>query len=225
MLNQHLQLRRAATASSRRRRNAGFTVPEVLVGMTLGLLTIAAFLDFNRVQLFAVRTQSTQLELQTTARNVLDLFTGEVRRAGFDPKCVKSFEAISEATSTRIHLIADLNMSGIIGAPGEDVTYNYNSSGRTFTRLNNGVTETLFDANQVSVSSVTIQYYDGSNVELVPPTGGLSSTQRASIRRVRLTLALQSKSADPQSTRSLAATFQSTVDLRNRFFVAAVNCS
>lgn len=217
----HLHLRRTGRLTDRR----GFALADVLVGLVVGLMGLAVALSFDRYQLYALRNQNAQLDMQASGRAVLDLFTSEVRRAGTDPQCNRGFEAIAEATPFRVRLLADLNASGAIDATGEDVIYSYDPTYKTVQRSAGGSTVDLTAANVV-ISGSTLEYFDGSGAKLVPsgmpPT--LSATQRAAVRRISLTLRLQRSAVDPKNPRPQLAAMGATVDVRNRYFGGTLSC-
>ena len=205
-----------------RNRQAGFTLTELLVATTLGLVLLANVGSFHRFQLFALRNQATQLQIQTDARNFADLFAREVRRAGMNPTCAGGISGIVEASSSLLHFRADLNGNGAIDATDEDVTYRYNVDANTVQRTANGVTDTLLSGTNLSGSRV--RYFNAANAELVPASTGLSAAQRAAVVRVRLELAMAGNTIDPQNSSNLRAQVASDVDLRNRFFIASMPC-
>ena len=212
------------TPSSHQRWQAGFTLPELLVASALGLVALATFLSFNRFQLFALRNQATQLDVQTTARAIVDLMARELRRAGADPNCVKTFEGIAKGAATELRIQADLDGNGAIDQPDENVTYRFNLEGGTVERIAGGVTDDL--VSDVNLTGSVIRYHDGTGAELVP-TGSpaeLSGGQRTAVRRVRVRLAMDSSAIDPQNPKPLRAQVSTDVDLRNRFFVASTAC-
>lgn len=221
MLDARMQLSPAAAG---RRRQAGYSLPELLIATALSLVAIGAVLSFNRAQLFALRNQSTQLDVQTVGRNFIDLFTREVRRAGMDPTCAKSFEGIADARPNRIQVKADLNKNGAVDVAGEDVTYTYDPDSGSVTRATGGSTESLLS--NLNVAGSTLRYYDGAGVELVPAgnPAALTVAQRTAARRVQLVLVLQAAGVDPRNPAPFKASFSTNVDLRNRFFVTSTAC-
>lgn len=221
MHDRHLQLKRKLWGRWHSQR--GYSLADALVGTALGLTAMAAVLGLYRVQLFGLRGQTAQLDVQTTARNVAQLVVGEIRRAGADPRCVKTFEGIAEAKRDRLRIISDLNGSGAIDVPGEDVTYSWDSAG-VLTRTTAGSTEALSDAT-VRITGLQFRYFDGSGAELNPGANGLTSTQRAQVRHVRVSVTVQRVSPDPQNSLPVTATVSSGTDLRNRFFVNKVGCT
>jgi len=206
----------------RRNRQAGFTLTELLVATTLGLVLLANVGSFHRFQLFALRNQATQLQIQTDARNFVDLFAREVRRAGMNPTCAGGISGIVEASASLLHFQADLNGNGAIDGTDEEVTYRYNADANTVQRTANGVTDTLLSGADLTGSRV--RYFSAANAELVPSFSGLSAAQRAAVVRVRLELAMAGSSIDPQNSSKLRAQVASDVDLRNRFFVTSMPC-
>ncbi len=220
MYHCHLQLRVGKWCRFRGQR--GYSLADALVGTVLGLTTIAAVLGLYRVQLFGLRGQTAQLDVQTTARNIAQLVVSEIRRAGADPRCAKAFEGVAEAKRDRLRILSDLDGSGAIDLPGEDVTYKLESSG-FLSRTTAGSTEMLSDST-VRVTDLQFRYFDASGAEMNPGANGLNSTQRAQVRRVRVAVTVQRASVDPQSSLPLTAIGSSGADLRNRFFVNTVGC-
>jgi prepilin-type N-terminal cleavage/methylation domain-containing protein len=207
-----------------RRTARGYTLVEVLVSIALGLLALASFTAFNRFQLFALRNQATQIDLQLTARTVADLIAREVRRTGMDPTCAKSFEAVAKATDEELRVQSDLDGSGAIDAPDENLTYRYNFDTNSIERVSGATTDVLLDGLDLSGSKLV--YFDANGNVLSPSvsTGGLNAAQRASVRRIRIELALADDASDPLSDEELAAQISTDIDLRNRFFLQSTAC-
>ncbi len=205
------------------KRKRGFTTMEVLVAGTIGLIALGAFASFNRFQTFALRNQAAQLAVQSDARAVIDLMAREVRRAGLDPTCGKAFEGIAIAEPQGIQVQADLNGDGAIGAPGESIYYRRNLETGAVERVAGGVTDVVLPGDEVQGGSV--RYFDGAGNELTNATGGgLSAAQRASVRRVRISLVLAADLVDPNSTAQARASVSTDVELRNRFFLTGAAC-
>lgn len=217
-------LRFSAPSHRPRRAAPGYTLIEVLVSIALGMIALASFTAFNRFQLFALRNQATQIDLQLTARTVADLIAREVRRTGMDPTCAKSFEAVAKATDKELRVQSDLNGSGAIDAPDENLTYRYNFDTNAIERVSGTTTDVLLDGLDLSGSKLV--YFDANGNVLNPAvsTGGLNAAQRAAVRRIRIELALADDAFDPLSDKDLTAQISTDVDLRNRFFLQSTAC-
>lgn len=200
---------------------AGFSLVEMLVATAIGLVGVATFLSFNRFQLFALQDQTKQVDLQKTARAMVDLFAREIRRAGMDPTCAGTFNGIATANAFRIQIKADLDSSGAIDAVNEDVTYRYNFEDGSIERATTTSVEKLISG--VNLAGSRFYYFDASGTELTGPWG-LTSAQRDAVRRVRIELRLSDEAANPNESENLGASASTNVDLRNRFFVAATAC-
>lgn len=204
------------------RGDAGFSLVELLVATSLGLVAVSSFLTFNRYQLFSLQDQSKQIDLQTTARNIVDLFAREVRRAGMNPTCAGTFKGIAVAKASEIQIKTDLNGDGSTNGQNENVTYRFNYSLKSVERVTPTSTETLIS--NVDFTGSSIKYYDGNGTELIPwyPLG---ETQRNNVRRVRIELRLSQDAVDPNKDTELRASASTDVNLRNRFFVSTLGCA
>ena len=193
-----------------------------MVAVGLSAVALTSFAAFNRFQLFALRNQATQIELQGTARTVLDLIAREIRRAGMDPTCTKSFEGIASATFTSIQIKQDLDGSGGIGGTNEDITYRYNYSTQAFERVAGGQAETLLS--DVGLDGSGITYFDSDGAQLGSSSSALTTAQRAAVRRVRVQFALAGANFDSEISNPLRAQVSTDIDLRNRFFLNSTVC-
>jgi prepilin-type N-terminal cleavage/methylation domain-containing protein len=202
----------------------GFTVIEVLVAATVGLIALAAFACFSRFQTFALRNQAVQLDVQTEARAVIDLMAREVRRAGLDPTCGKAFEGLAVADRLGVEVQADLDGDGAIGARGESVYYRHNPTTGAVERITGDVVDVMLPGDKVEGGSV--RYFDGAGNEIAgaASNGGLTATQRAAVRRLRISLALAADPVDPNSSAPARASISTDVELRNRFFLMGTAC-
>jgi prepilin-type N-terminal cleavage/methylation domain-containing protein len=221
MSDKHMQLTRSQRSGGLGQ--AGFTLTELMVASLLGLVVVGNFVAFNRFQLFALRNQANQLDIQTDARNLADLFAREIRRAGTNPTCAAGISAIAAAGTYQIEIQADLNGNGVIdGNNNEDVTYQYSPDANTVERIANGTTETLLSG--VNLTGSRLRYFNAAGAELIPASLTLLPSQRAAVTRVRLELALSGGAVDPTNHLPLRARVASDVDLRNRFFIGTMPC-
>lgn len=204
-------------------RARGFTLMEVLGAMLLMLTITAAMVSAYRFQLFAFRTQEAQLDVQETARNLIDVMAREIRLAGYDPTCVKTFAGVADARPQLLQVQFDRNADGAIGA-GESVAYVYNADLDQVQRSAGAAPVALASA-QLD-NALSFSYFDGTGATLTPSgtPAALTATQRNAVRRVKITLMLQQPSPDPQSSTPVTSRFVSNVELRNRFLNGGAGC-
>jgi len=196
----------------------------VRTGPGVTLVTLAAAGVLYRGQVLALRQQAVQLEVQTAGRNAVELFSRDVRRAGLNPTCAKTFEGIAEARPDRVRLQSDFDGSGAIDRAGEDIVYAYDFESGSVLRTAGAVPEVL--ATGIDASRSRLRYFDAAGVELLPSgwPPALDLDQRRVIRRVRIELELRAPSANPSVGLAPRAAFSSNIDLRNRFFVRSTAC-
>ncbi len=204
-------------------RMRGFTLMEVLGAMLLMLIITAAMFSAYRFQLFAFRTQEAQLDVQETARDLIDLMAREIRLAGYDPTCVKTFAGIADARPQLLQVQFDRNGDGAIGA-GESIVYAYNADLDQIQRSAGGAPVAL--ATGMPDNALAFSYFDGNGAALTPSgnPAALTVTQRNAVRRVKVTLMLQQPSPDPQNSTPVISRFASNVELRNRFLHGGAGC-
>lgn len=207
---------------------AGFTLTETLVAATIGLVAVATFTSFNVTQMYGMRNQSNQVDLQTAARSIADLFAREVRRAGggTNVNCTGTVSTgLLTAQTTQVRVRLDLNGNGVLTDANEDVTYTLNLDQNKVTRTDNGAgrTDTLWSG--VSLAGSQISYFDSAGNQLAPGSTGLSAAQLLQVVRIRLQLSLTGKVSDPRNTLLQTAMETTNVTLRNRYFVMASTCA
>ncbi len=225
MCTSELRLRRHG--AGRRRRQGGFTPVEVLVASAVGLTALAAVMSFNRFQLLSLSNQTKQVDVQTTVRNIVELFAREARRAGANPGCkIAAFSGLAEARVQRVRIQSDLNGDGKLTSPGEDVMYRYREYRDTVERIDygaGGTTDVLLSG--VDLQDSNLRYFDGNGTELSAGwDGALSTAERSAVRRIRIELNVAATGLGISSTRRLLGQATADVDLRNRSFLGTTAC-
>lgn len=113
----------ASPRNARRPREGGFTLVEVMVASSLGLILLAAVLT---TILFLGRSGANvanYADMETEARNALEVFAQDTRQAS----------AIKWNSATSIDLVVN----------SKEITYSYNSGTGEFVRTEDGVSRTL----------------------------------------------------------------------------------
>ena len=212
------------SASRRRPQTRGFSSMEVLAGLGLTLILLAAVYSFQQAQLKAFSTQQVYSDSQNVTRSVIDLMARELRMACYDPgtainksggPCKPDVkQGIIEATPTRIHFQQDLNGDNAIGAPGEDVTYDL-SNGTI--RRTDGLAEPVVLASGVPTGGLSFLYFDnGKPPGQIGPGAVLNQCQRDSVGKVRVTVRANLPNPNSRIPTPIASVAESEVAIRNR---------
>jgi len=199
-------------------KQAAFTLLEVIVALGVGLIVVGAIAAFQSYQLTTLREQAKQIDLQGTTRSVVDLVARELRTTGRNPQCQPALDPLAVAKLTELRMQTDLDGSGTINGANEDVSYRWNSSSQALERVDHGAYVTHLLVEEVDLAGSGFHYFDGNGNEM-SASDGLDLAHRLQVRRVRLDLAMRDVSggAGALPARASAST---SVDLRNRFFVA-----
>jgi Tfp pilus assembly protein PilW len=205
------------------RRAYGFTLVESLISTLLLMMVSGTIFGVFRYQMFALKGQEVQLDAQEVGRNLIDLITREVRLAGYDPTCSKSFSGIADARPQWLQVQADLSEDGAIGA-GESIVYSYDPALQAIQRAAGGAPVPL--VSDVPGNALAFTYYDGSGAALAPAGSppALTATQRNAVRRIKVSIHVQRTNPDPRNGTPLVSDFVGNVDLRNRFLSSGVAC-
>jgi prepilin-type N-terminal cleavage/methylation domain-containing protein len=157
-------------------RNCGFTLLEVLVGITITAIVAAIGFAFFVFQKSQYETQILATELRERVRSGMDLILRETRQAGYDPSGA-GFSGVAYGSS-QLQIRADLNGDGDVADANETITYAYNPGSGILTRSSGGNTETIID----HVQSFQIVYRDSDGT---PVTG---SENESLIRRIDISI-------------------------------------
>jgi len=199
---------------------------EVLAGLGLTLILLTAVYTFQQAQLKAFLAQNVYSDSQNVTRSVIDLMARELRMASYDPgtalglpspgPCAPGVKrGIIEATPTKIHFRQDLNGDNLIGAPGEDVTYDLSNG--TILRTD-GIAQPVVLASGVPTGGLSFLYFNSTANQIVP--GGsppaLDQCQRDSVAKVRITVTANLPNPNARIPTPIASVAESEVAIRNR---------
>jgi len=200
------------------KKQAGFTLVELLVSILLTSIIMTAVYSVYRVQTHSAKVQESRLEAQEYARSVLDMMVREIRNAGYAPTGALC-AVVASASSQTIQFGYDANANGVCTDADEDITYQYQSPGPQncptgfgdVTRTANGTTEPLTNCNvPTGTSNFSLTYYAQDS------STAMSPLVLANIQRVGITLTVQSLKPDTEFGGQLTVTMTSNADLRNR---------
>ena len=204
----------------RRCRDQGaFTILEVLVALSLfGVVSLTAFATFNASfrGLLAGRDSSDE---QQNARLALEWMTRRVRMAGVGAPA-GTVEFITEADTNAVAFRADVDRDGTAewhcfclettqGVLREDITTTGAPASSCTTATGSPITSR--GLRPIRVVTLTFAYFRGDEVALTSLP--LSATDRSLVRRVRITLSLDSNRSGASDGQDL--TFTMDTVLRN----------
>jgi prepilin-type N-terminal cleavage/methylation domain-containing protein len=205
-------------------RAGGFTLLELMVALGLLSIVMMAVYSVYRTQLNTVVVQQSRQEAQEYARSILHVMVRELRNAGYTPTSA-SCAGIVAANSQSIQFRSDLNGDGDCSDTDEDITYTYDAVAKGITRQVAGsAAETLTDSN---ATALQFSYFSqnctnhfstpvGGGATSCPSTAGGNSGVLTSIKRVSVSITIQSKNPQPYfGGGQISATMVSNADLRN----------
>ena len=113
-------------------KESGFTLVELLIAMTIGLIILTALSSTFLMQRKAYDVQEQIVEMVQTARAAMDMMTREIRMAGYDPTGSAGAGIVSVATD-KIYITMDLDGDGVLDDSNEHIVYDIydNKLGRT----------------------------------------------------------------------------------------------
>jgi len=222
----------------------GFTLVEILIASSVGLIVLGAiYASMNIGQRSSVNVER-KVVAQQEARAALGIMAMEIRMASYNPcftpnsfwcnpaNCStppvsSTYKGIQEATANSIAVEMDIGgsiVNPVIGdSSNEIIRYNYDAGNLRITRETNcgGAQPFLGDVagqREVRVVNSTagislFTYYDVDGNELVPGTDLPAGIPQ--IRRVRITLVVDTEEPDPNLGKRRRAFYSTNVIPRN----------
>jgi prepilin-type N-terminal cleavage/methylation domain-containing protein len=178
-------------ANSSHAGSRGFSLIEMLIAMTVGLVVLGAMYNVFTIQNKTFGNQEEIVAMQQSVRAGMDMMAREVGMAGYDPALANSdtnsandFSGVTVSAS-KLQIKADLDGNGAIDATSqENIVYAFNAANKRMTR-NIGAGAQPFVEN---VDAFTFEYLDG--------TGSVTAAS-ATVRRIRITIIGRTARPDP----------------------------
>ncbi|PYN83922.1 MAG: hypothetical protein DMD96_00360 [Candidatus Rokuibacteriota bacterium] len=219
--------------SSTLRGQAGFTLVELMVAMSIFLLILVGIFQVFDPSHRAYQTSERKLDVQQNARVAMDTMARQIRMTGYFPENIDTDTAndlsnrIQAASESALAIAGDLDGSGASNA----FTFCLDNTGLRRVRGAIGTAASYTCANgqllAESVTALTFAYFDSANNPIPnPPTAPYNldgqafgvapafatTTERAAVRRIVIMVtARESVPGQPAQTYTLA----SDVRLRN----------
>ena len=212
---------------------AGFTVVEVLVALTMFVLILVGIMQVFEPNSLAYPPAQSALNAQRNGRTAMDAMTRQIRMAGYFPENIDTIATNDQAHSVEVATNAAIAVAGDLDGTGVSNTFLFCLDEGILRRVHGprasagsyrcGSGTVLADG----VNRLGFAYYDGNNDPLPnppppayeldgqapgAPPSFLTTTERAAIRRVVITLtATEAVPGQPPHTYTLT----SDVRLRN----------
>ncbi|RJQ64136.1 MAG: prepilin-type N-terminal cleavage/methylation domain-containing protein [Desulfobacteraceae bacterium] len=167
-----------------RKKEGGFTIIELLIAMTVGLIVMSAVISTFIIQQKTFDVQEHVTEMVQNARSAMDLMTREILMAGYNPMNA-AFDGVTYNTS-ELKIQADLDGDGTAAGADEIIVYSYNSGTKQIERTTGTGGAPLPLAEDIQ--SFSFQYLNGS---------GAATTTNADIRQVKIVITARTSKIDP----------------------------
>jgi prepilin-type N-terminal cleavage/methylation domain-containing protein len=203
------------------KRQAGFTLTELLVALVVGSLITTSMITFFSVQTSALREQNARRAAQVTARGALNFMVRELEHIGRDPArtlFTAANPAIQQADANALHYRANLSTDWAdtdATDTWENITFRYNADSRAVEVVRGDTTYPLTDGGEnqksyVPTGGLLFTYYDKDGN--VVAAGG-NAAARASIHRISIFLRI--RGVPPNGHPEPEVTLSQDVILRN----------
>lgn len=170
----------------------GFTLVELLIAMTIGLIILAALSSTFLMQRKIYDVQEQIVEMVQTARAAMDMMTREIRMAGYDPADA-GFDGIPY-DADQLQIETDINDDGnILNDDGsydsnEHIVYKYYDKDSSYPyQIKRKTGNGNFQPFAENIQSFIFDYLDSS---------GSATTATADIRQIRITIIARTSKAD-----------------------------
>jgi prepilin-type N-terminal cleavage/methylation domain-containing protein len=197
-----------------KRKNAAFTLVELMIAMAVGLVVLGAVYTVFTTQNKLLGNQEQLAELHQNARTAMDLMVREISMAGYNqtsalctapvtpvPRCAGTATAtntpcvgITNAGANTISFTADLNSNcettPNTSNPNENITFSlyFSNSIKTLGRNSN-----------LSTRQPVVEYAENLQFDYYDDAGAVTSNLN-DIRRVKITFTARTAKADPNYT-------------------------
>ncbi|RZB30605.1 MAG: hypothetical protein SRB1_02885 [Desulfobacteraceae bacterium Eth-SRB1] len=173
-------------------RESGFTLVELLIAMTIGLLILAALSSTFLMQRKTYDIQEQIVEMVQTARAAMDMMTREIRMAGYDPTDA-GFDGITY-NADQLQIQADIDNDAGTGVPdgdtgdaNENIVYKYYNTSEYPYQIKRKTGNGSFQPFAENIQPFTFEYLDSA---------GSATTTTADIRQIKITITARTSKAD-----------------------------
>ena len=191
-------------------RASGFTLMELLVSMSIGMVVLAALAKTFTVQSRQNTAEEQVAQMQGNARAALDLMVREIQMAKYNPAGTAFSSAYGVTYSaSQLEVKADMDGDGTISTSSgsvEDIIYTRDAANNYITRKlgSTGTAEIVAD----NITAFTFAYYDANGSAVT------SSGNSGNIRKVTINITARTARPDPSYTSNSGyRTYQISADI------------
>lgn len=190
-------------------RASGFTLMELLVSMSIGMVVLAALAKTFTVQSRQNTAEEQVAQMQGNARAALDLMVREIQMAKYNPAGTAFSSAYGVTYSaSQLEIKADMDGNGTVSTSSgsvEDIIYARDAANNYITRkLGSGTAEIVAD----NITAFTFAYYDANGSAVT------SSGNSGNIRKVTINITARTAKPDPSYTSNSGyRTYQISADI------------
>ena len=183
-------------------KESGFTLVELLIAMTIGLIILTALSSTFLMQRKIYDVQEQIVEMVQTARAAMDMMTGEIRMAGYDPKETELFTFQFSDSEDRE---TDMNNIAFTYDESGDGMQDYNDKEQIAFRLQDGTLKRFSTgavhwqpvAENIDTLEFTYTLRDGT---VIAPPSNPTAAQVLNIAKVDIKITAKTSKPDPDYT-------------------------
>ena len=202
-------------------RQAGWTLLEALVAMSIASLFMLALYGFYRFNLQTLSAETARLNVRESSRLAIDFLVRELRMAGARPVrggACEGFERLLMAEAQAVAFQYDFRgdrfdspADGCPDDPSERVRYTYDAQAQMLRRATGNGSAQPFIGN-IPADGFLLSYFDRDGTQLLPP---LDPAERAAVFLIDLIIRTAQPHPDPQVGEPITASLGSAIFLSN----------
>ena len=182
-------------------KESGFTLVELLIAMTIGLIILTALSSTFLMQRKAYDVQEQITEMVQTARAAMDMMTREIRMAGYNPTDA-AFDGITY-DADQLEIKADMYQTSNTGNPdgdtddsNENIIYTYYDENSAYPyQIKRKTGNGNFVSFAENIQSFTFVYLKADGVTEVT-----TSAENDDIRQIKIIITARTSKPDPDYT-------------------------
>lgn len=191
----------------------GWSLVDCMVATSFVGLLATVLHGFTTTSLHVVNVRQVADDLDESAHIALQIIARDLREAGYGLPDAAD-RGLRGAEPMHVQIARDLDFDGATSSSNERVAYRLHpETGQLRRQLGAAGAQPMVD--DVVSERPLFRYFDADGAELLGDDGALDTAQRASIRRIEITLQLTAPNPAPGAHGHIAAQHRTSVTLRN----------